>query len=286
MTLNDIYIKSKLILKEAGNESPAFDCICLLEHCFNVDRHRLIMDGNLEISKDSELKFLNLINERAKGIPLQYLVGEWEFMGIKFKVGKGVLIPREDTEVLVNECISKISKLQTPKILDLCAGSGAVGISIASAREDAEVICVEYSNEAFKYLKKNTEMNKVKNVLCVKSDIFSDILELKNKKFDAIVSNPPYIKTKDIKDLQIEVKNEPRIALDGGTDGLDFYREISKRWLSYLNDDGVLAVEIDMGQENDVIDIFKCAGLSKIRKVKDINNINRVISALKEGSEI
>lgn len=286
MTLNDIYIKSKLILKEAGNESPAFDCICLLEHCFNVDRHRLIMDGNLEISKDSELKFLNLINERAKGIPLQYLVGEWEFMGIKFKVGKGVLIPREDTEVLVNECISKISKLQTPKILDLCAGSGAVGISIASAREDAKVVCVEYSNEAFKYLKKNTEMNKVKNVLCVKGDMFSDILELKNKKFDAIVSNPPYIKTKDIKDLQIEVKNEPRIALDGGTDGLDFYREISKRWLSYLNDDGVLAVEIGMGQENDVIDIFKCAGLSKIRKVKDINNINRVISALKEGSEI
>lgn len=286
MTLNDIYIKSKLILKEAGNESPAFDCICLLEHCFNVDRHRLIMDGNLEISKDSELKFLNLINERAKGIPLQYLVGEWEFMGIKFKVGKGVLIPREDTEVLVNECINKISKLQTPKILDLCSGSGAVGISIASAREDAEVVCVEYSNEAFKYLKKNTEMNKVKNVFCIKGDIFSDILELKNKKFDAIVSNPPYIKTKDIKDLQIEVKNEPRIALDGGIDGLDFYREISKRWLSYLNDDGVLAVEIGMGQENDVIDIFKCAGLSKIRKVKDINNINRVISAIKEGSEI
>lgn len=286
MTLNDIYLKGKSILKEAGNESPAFDCICLLEHVFNVNRNRLITHGNLTISKYRELEFLKLINERAKGIPLQYLIGEWEFMGIKFKVGKGVLIPREDTEILVNECIRRISNLKAPKILDLCAGSGAVGISIALARGDAEVVCVEYSSEAFKYLKENTEMNEVKNITLIKDNIFSDILELKNRKFDMIVSNPPYVKTEDIKDLQIEVKNEPRIALDGGEDGLNFYREISKKWISYLNDGGILAVEIGIGQENDVINIFKCDGLCEISKIRDINNINRVILAIKRGLKI
>ena len=281
MTINQVYTKGKLMLKEAGIGSPAFDCMCILEHCFSINRHYLIMNGNLEADRNKENIFLNLISKRAKGYPLQYLIGEWEFMNLKFKVGEGVLIPREDTETLVNECLKRIAKKDNPKVLDLCSGSGAVGLSIASNRCDSQVTCVEYSEKAFEYLKKNTLINGISNVDCIKGNIFKDISILENKKFDAIVSNPPYIKTSEIDNLQTEVKYEPQMALDGGRDGLDFYRIIAKKWIKYLNIGGLIAVEIGIGQEVDVKEIFRCVGLYDINSYKDINGIERVISALK-----
>ena len=282
MTINQIYIKGKLILKEAGNENPAFDCMCILQHCFSINRHYLIMNGNTEADRDKEKNFFNFISKRAKGYPLQYLLGEWEFMGLKFIVGEGVLIPREDTEALVNECLMHISKKEKPEVLDLCAGSGAIGISIASLKKDSYVTCVEYSDDAFEYLKKNVINNNVDNVSCIKGDIFKDISSLKNKKFDAIVSNPPYIKTSEIDSLQVEVRYEPHIALDGGEDGLSFYRVISQKWVKeYLKIGGLVAVEIGMGQGGDVKKIFEDAKLSNIQLANDIHGIKRVVYAVK-----
>lgn len=281
MTINQIYKKGRIILKEVGNESPAFDCMCILEHCFNINRHYLIMNGNLEADKNRENKFFNFISKRANGYPLQYLIGEWEFMGIKYKVGDGVLIPREDTETLVNECLKHITGKDRPKILDLCAGSGAIGISIALNRGDSQVTCVEYSDKAFEYLKENVIINRVSNINCIKGDIFKDIPYLENKKFDAIVSNPPYIKTSEIDNLQVEVKFEPQMALDGGDDGLVFYRIISQKWTKYLNVGGVIAVEVGIGQGKEVKEKFRYTGLSNIHSSYDINGVERVISAVK-----
>ncbi len=282
MTLNQIYKKGKLILKEAGNQSPAFDCMCILNYCLKIDRHYLIMNGSEIVSKQDGSKFLNTVNKRANGIPLQYIIGKWEFMNLEFKVGEGVLIPREDTQTLVDECLNKILSKRNPRILDLCAGSGAVGISIATKRLDSRVTCVEYSDKALGFLIENIKSNEVKNVEWLKGNVFYDLPELEGKTFDAIVSNPPYIKTDDIKDLPIEVQNEPQMALDGGKDGLDFYRAITNKWLKHLNIGGSLSVEIGMGQESDVMEIFENAKLSDIKSLTDMNNIQRVISAIRQ----
>ncbi len=280
MKLNDLYYAGKNILKNFKIDNFEFDTFYILKECFGIDRHYLILNGNNQATKNLEDSFLNLINRRALGEPLQYILGNWEFMGLKFKVGKGVLIPREDTSILVKECLNLISHLKQPKILDLCAGSGAIGITLAKLKPNSEVVCIECSNEAYQYLIKNIKFNCTHNIKAIQGNIFSYIKEIKDIKFDLIVSNPPYIKTKDIKNLSAEVKNEPKIALDGGKDGLVFYREIIFNWKKNLKLNSSMAVEIGIGQKKTVYNFFNSAGFSNINFKKDINGIYRVVSGI------
>ena len=283
-TLSEVYLQGRKILEKSNNPCAAFDAMCIFKFCFNMDRQNLILNGKGPASNEGCTKFFELINERANKRPLQYIIGEWEFMGSLFKVGEGVLIPREDTETLVNECLERIKDTLSPHIADLCSGSGAVAISIAKARKDALVIAIELSEVAYSYLLKNIELNNIKNVIPLKADILKadDIMSsLQVDKFDSIVSNPPYLTKSDMECLQDEVKREPSMALFGGNDGLYFYNEIPKLWSPYLKNGGSLCVEFGINQENDIENIFRNYGFSNINKEKDINGIYRALSALK-----
>lgn len=281
MTIREIYNSGKKALESCGVESPAFDAMCLVEKVFGITRHDMIVHRNIEANEELRNKFFEYIEKRKRRVPLQYILGKWNFMGMDFHVGEGVLVPREDTEVLVYECADRLKGVEHPKILDLCGGSGAVAIGVASIIQDSEIISLELSDKAYYYLEKNIKENNMINVKAVKGDVFSDS---SNKEFfglDAIISNPPYIPTSDIKTLQKEVQSEPKMALDGGEDGLIFYREIGEKWIRNLKPGGIIAVEVGMGQSEDVAAIFMKNGISDIKIIEDINGIDRVVSGKK-----
>ncbi len=279
MTLNEVYLEGKSILKSAKIESFSFDTMKIFEFCFNFGRQDIILFRNTVADSKKALNFFELINQRANGKPLQYILGHWNFMDCKFKVGEGVLIPRDDTEVLVNKVFSQINNINRPKILDLCAGSGTISISLAKKRKDADIVAVELSEIALKYLKMNINLNKVKNVIPIQIDVLSATAGLNFEKFDIIVSNPPYIPTEDLYSLQKEVLHEPKMALDGGDDGLKFYRAIVKNWVRFFKKTGCICVEIGINQSNEVVDIFKHANFKNIQTIKDLSGIDRVVAA-------
>lgn len=281
MTLLQLYNIGKQELISYNINDASFDAMCLLEHCLSLTRHHILIDPNKIINDKDSDKYLALIKRRTSNEPLQYIIGKWEFMNIEFKVGPGVLIPREDTQILVEETVSR-SHFLCPKILDLCAGSGTVSIGVASCIDYSMIYSVELYDDAIRYLDENIKMSEFKNIYIIKDDVINP-RKTYDTKFDILVSNPPYIRTLDIDKLQNEVKKEPISALDGGEDGLIFYRSIAEKWFSKLSDRALVAVEIGINQENQVIDIFKQHGLYDIKISKDLNGINRVISGTYMG---
>ena len=208
------------------------------------------------------------VKRRLSGEPLQYILGEWEFYGLPFLVGEGVLIPRPDTETLIDAVLPLINK--DSAVLDLCSGSGAVAVTLKKLK-GASVTALEKSPDAVKYLIKNARLNKT-DIKIIEGDIFDFSPP---QKYDLIVSNPPYIKTEDIKTLQIEVQKEPLMALDGGTDGLMFYRKIAQ-FVPCLKKDGAMAVEIGYDMAKEVAGIFEKAGL-RCKILKDLPGNDRVV---------
>ena len=281
MTLNEIYLQGKNILSEAGCDAPAFDAMRIFEMCFNLTRQDIILLRDAFANETDASKFFELIRQRASGRPLQYILGRWNFMGNEFKVGEGVLIPRDDTEVLVNATLECVKDVNEPRILDLCTGPGTIAITLAKQRPDATVVAVELSEVAFSYLEKNIRLNDVKNVTPVQFDVLLGYDSFEYDNFDIIVSNPPYIPTSDLNGLQLEVQNEPQMALDGGNDGLKFYRAIAKDWIKWLKNDGHICVEVGQGQAQDVNAIFENVGLSNITIKLDLNKMERVVQAKK-----
>lgn len=281
MTLNEVYLQGKKILSEAGCDSPAFDAMRIFEMCFGLSRQDVILTRNAFADETKAAKFFELIRQRSSGRPLQYILGRWNFMGNEFKVGEGVLVPRDDTEVLVNAALDCIKDVNSPGILDLCTGPGTIAITLAKQRPDATIVAVELSDVALHYLKENIALNEVKNVIPVQFDVLLGANSFEYDNFDIIVSNPPYIPTSDLKNLQIEVQKEPQMALDGGDDGLKFYRAIARDWTKRLKKGGHLCVEVGQGQANDVKSIFEEAGLVDITIKRDLNSIDRVVQAKK-----
>lgn len=229
-----------------------------------------------ECSNEQYNKYIEYINRRASKEPYAYIIGRKEFMKLDFKVNKNVLIPREDTEVLIQEIIDLASKEYSSdkkvKILDMCTGSGCIAISLGKYIENAEITAVDISNEALQVAKENAIINNV-NVTFINSNLFDKIEE----RFDIIVSNPPYIKKDVIDTLQEEVKNEPILALDGGESGLDFYKKITKEALEHLNINGILAFEIGYDQGNEVAKILEENDFKDIEIKKDISGNDRVV---------
>ncbi len=281
MTLTQVYLQGNRLLTRAEVDSPAFDAMCIFKFCLGFDRQGLILHGNDIADEKKSARFFELIYQRAKGRPLQYILGSWEFMGIEFKVGEGVLIPRGDTEVLVSKVLALIEDVKKSKILDLCAGPGTIAITLAKFRVYASVFAVELSEVALRYLQENINLNAVENITPLRFDVLFDADKFNFNEFDIIVSNPPYIATSELKSLQKEVLNEPQMALDGGSDGLMFYRAIAESWTKFLHQGGYLCVEVGIGQALAVADIFKAAGLDNIEVIRDLSGIDRVVIAKK-----
>ncbi|MCL2698508.1 MAG: peptide chain release factor N(5)-glutamine methyltransferase [Oscillospiraceae bacterium] len=231
-----------------------------------------------EHAKKSGESLESLIERRESGEPLQYILGEWEFYGYTFKVGKGVLIPRPETEFLVDLTKEYAGRgaLDAPLIYDLCAGSGCVGIALAN-EINCEVIAVEISDEAIKYLKQNANLHK-RRIRIIKGDVLKPELEI--IKADVMLVNPPYLTKQEMLELQEEIKHEPETALFGGEDGLDFYRKLFKLWGGALKQGGLFAAEVGDGQAEKVAQLMKSAGFTPQIK-KDYSGIDRIIYAIK-----
>ena len=275
MTIKQLQTEIEQILTKAGVDSPAFDSLCLVENVWGVNHSSLISMYNQEATKDKIQALFELAQERASGKPLQYILGSWEFYGYKFNVGEGVLIPRDDTEVVLSFALDYLKDKPNAKVLDLCSGSGALAVVIQK-ETGAQVTAVEKSSQALPYLYENIEINHA-NVNVVEGDIFTCMDEFEDNYFDLIISNPPYIKTDDIKELQKEVQFEPSMALDGGNDGYDFYNHIIKYWTPKLKPQGELTFELGEGQYDTVKSLMEIENFRNIQAKLDLGNTQRAI---------
>lgn len=283
MTFREAYITACDLLKSAGIDDFKSDTDYIFEKCFGFGRKEMIFSGSREFPDEFKSKLFKVLDERKKKIPLQYILGTWTFMGIEFKVGEGVLIPRDDTTVLVQESLNKLKNLNCPKIVDLCSGTGCISIAIEKyLKNSPEIYAIEKSRDAYRYLTENVSIHSSK-VKCINEDIFVSYQNFEDEYFDALISNPPYIKSEDMKNLQDEVKNEPQMALDGGEDGLYFYKNILSLWSSKIKKGGIIAFEIGQGQSLEVCDILNSNGFILLNVFKDINEIDRVIIGMKQN---
>lgn len=276
MTVKDLYSCCLEKLKSADIQDANFECDCLFEHFIGYTKIDRITKSNNTISQINIDKLNNAILKRIAGEPLQYILGSWEFMGFEFKVGEGVLIPRPETEIVVEKACEFIKKRsESCVVYDLCAGSGAIGLSVAKLNPDCRVYLFEKYDKAFEYLKLNAEAFNCQNAKIIKYDIFDGYIT-EFPKADLILSNPPYIESNEIPTLQKEVQLEPKTALDGGADGLDFYRCIHEKWVNSLNIESSVIMECGENQSKDIIDIFSC-NLSNSKVYFDFNDIDRVV---------
>ena len=253
MTIKQAITKGMIMLKSNNVESPKLKARLLLQYVLDKPRQYIIVYDNKEIDKQQQWQYFVNIEKLTKGIPLQHITHRQEFMKMDFFVDENVLIPRPDTEILVEEVIKIAQKYNSPRILDLCTGSGAIAISLKKFVPNADITAVDISEKALEIAQKNAEKLEAK-INFVKSNLFD---KLDNKKFDIIVSNPPYIRKDEIKKLSEEVQKEPKIALDGGEDGLDFYRIIAEQAINYLKTGSFLCFEIGYNQKNDAIKIIE-----------------------------
>ena len=255
MTIMEAIKKGMIELKNSNIESPKLKSRLLMQFTLNKPRQYVIVNDMEELNENQRKKYFDAILKMKKGIPLEHITHQKEFMKLNFFVDENVLIPRQDTEILVEEVIKIAQKTNAKKILDLCAGSGAIAVSLAKYLPETEITAIDISNEALKIAKKNAISNQVENqITFISSDMFTN---LNDEKFDIIVSNPPYIRRNVIDTLDEEVKKEPYIALDGGEDGLYFYKKIIKESYQYLKYGGYLCLEIGFDQKIDVIELIE-----------------------------
>lgn len=266
------------VLKDNDVDTYILDAQLLLGMVLGKDKIYLITNRDKEVSVKDEKEYLNLIEKRSKKMPIKYILGETEFMGIDLDVEEGVLIPRGDTEVLVEEVLSIIKEEDSLDVCDLCSGSGAIGISLAILRKNINVDEIDNYDIPEKVTKSNILKHALENrVKFIKSNLLSEVIK-QEKKYDIIVSNPPYIKASEIDNLMDDVKvYEPHIALDGGEDGLVFYKKIIKESKLALKDNGLLAFEIGHDQGESVKKLMEEEGFSNIRLVKDLAGLDRVL---------
>lgn len=240
-----------------------------------IEKSYLLVHNMDELNTEHEKSFFKYIEELVNGRPVQYILGHQEFMGINLIVNEDVLIPQPDTEILVEETIKIAQKFSNPKILDLCTGSGAIAVSLSKFVPNAKLYASDISQKALETAKMNSRNQKIK---FIQSNLFENINDI----FDIIVTNPPYIKTDEISILSKEVQNEPTLALDGGQDGLVFYRQIIKQANDYLKHNGYLCMEIGEDQKEEVLELIKQeANYVNIKTYKDLSGNDRVITCKK-----
>lgn len=286
MTISSLYKSICELLADNKIEDSSLEARYIIEHVFDLSYSEFLLSGNNEISGENAEQAEMMALHRITGEPLQYIIGQWDFMGYTFKVGSGVLIPRPETEILCEYVYEKIKNLSSTVVYDLCSGSGCIGLSLKKLCPKAKVVLVEKSDEALKFLRENS-----KN-LCDGDEpviIQGDILSYEDFDFlpkaDVIVSNPPYIKSREIPFLQKEVQHEPKMALDGGDDGLIFYRALVNSWSEKLKDDGFMAFECGEDQSEAIIKLFNKINFDT-RTINDYNNIQRIVIGRRNNNAI
>lgn len=255
-------------------EDAGTDAFLLMEKATGLTRTDYPLKKDQPYPPQERAEYLALLRRRAAGEPVQYLLGEWDFMGLTFAVGPGVLIPRPETELLAETAIACLRGRQKPRVLELCGGSGCIAIAVAKALPQAEITVLELSSDAMSYLQKNIARHGVKNVTAVQGDALSPPPTIAGR-YDAILSNPPYIARGELPTLQREVRREPAMALDGGADGLDFYRGFNGIYPKMLTDGGLLLYEIGEEQGDAVAALLREAGLERVAVLRDLYGLPR-----------
>lgn len=280
MKLYELNEKISSQLQENGIQEAELEAFYIIEHIFDLSRSAFFLKKMEEAEPKQVEKCLEIAKLRASHKPLQYIFGKQEFMGLTFHVTEDVLIPRQDTEGLVEKIIS----LTKPgmKVLDMCTGSGCIAVSLQKLAKDIQVTAVDISSKALEIAKENAKLNQAE-VTFIESDMFEHITE----KYDIIVSNPPYIKSDVIDTLMSEVKDyEPRLALDGYEDGLYFYRKLAKESGNYLNPNGMLCLEIGYDQGTEVAALLKENSFTEVRVEKDLCGLDRNVYGKIGGSHV
>ena len=278
ITYNDLYLDVRRQLRESGVEASTLEARELV--CFGTGKSReeLQRDSRLYASPEREAQVRRLVERRMAGEPVAYLIGEWEFYGLPLDISQEVLIPRADTEVLAEQAIAYIKTLGECRVLDLCAGSGCVGLAVASQCPQARVVLGEIDDSALKICRQNIRRNGLPARV---SPVQMDAREKPARslgEFQCVVCNPPYIPTGDIAGLEISVRDyEPHLALDGGADGLDFYRAVTREWREVLVPGGRLYFEVGIGQADPVLRLMRSQGFGDLQVVKDYHKIPRVV---------
>ena len=270
MKIKELVDRSLKKLSNAEVEDFRNKFFILTEKKLNLSKEVILSHGDNEIDVDKYEMLEPYLDKIIEGIPVQYLVNEQEFYGLKFFVNENVLIPQPDTEIIVEEALNIIS--DGDRVLDLCTGSGVIGVTIAN-KKNVNVVASDISKKALEVAKINADNLGDSKVTLVESNLFENI----DGKFNVIVSNPPYIKKDVIKTLSKEVQNEPIIALDGGIDGLDFYKKIVEEAINYLEDGGYLLLEIGYDQKEEVLNLVINKNYIDIRVRKDLSNNDRVV---------
>lgn len=273
-----LFEECRLLMKQKGIDSDYFDTMCIFQDI--LEERTPLFSPERTVPSGKEHIIRSLAEKRSEGYPLQYLLGQWEFYGYPFRVGEGVLIPRPDTETLVENVleICRRSNLKSPKIADLCSGSGCIAITLKKELTSAEVYAVEISENALGYLKKNAELN-CADIHIMQGDVLSRETSEQLAELDIIVCNPPYLTRDDMLSLQKEVTFEPGLALFGGNDGLGFYRAVTELWKSSLRDGGFIAYEFGQNQHDDVKKILAVNGYKNIKLSHDTSGIIRTAVA-------
>lgn len=275
MTKQQLLYWGEESLKEANIGEASLDAWYLMEYALSTNRMDFLMNRNQTVCEKQVEQYQKLIEQRASHIPLQHLTGVQEFMGYPFKVNEFVLIPRQDTELLVEEVLKKADG---KKVLDMCTGSGCIIISLSKFSNLQKAVGVDISKEALKVAKENVIALKA-DVDLIESDLFSNVN--KEESFDIIVSNPPYIESSEVDKLMPEVKDhEPRLALDGMEDGLYFYRKIVKEAKHYLTENGALFFEIGYNQGKVVRELMIENGYKEVKVIKDLCGLDRVVTGI------
>lgn len=276
----DLYRHCIELLKDNENSDREFEVLCIFQDILNNKNPLFSPDET--VSDEDRAKILEYTQRRINGEPLQYILGVWEFWNYRFKVGEGVLIPRPDTETLIDEVftICRKMELRSPVILDLCSGSGCIAITLKKEIPQSVVYAVEKSETAFGYLEENIKLNNA-DITAVKADVLLPETAENFPDFDIIVCNPPYLTAQDMAELQPEVQREPELALFGGNDGLDFYRAITPIWKKRLKRYGYICYEYGAGQHDDVGNILQLNNFNNIYLKRDMGGIFRTVSAQK-----
>lgn len=278
ITYNDLYLDVRQRLRESGVEASTLEARELV--CFGTGKSReeLQRDSRLYASPEREDQVRRLVERRMAGEPVAYLIGEWEFYGLPLDISQDVLIPRTDTEVLAEQAIAYIQTLGECRVLDLCAGSGCVGLAIASQAPQARVVLGEIDDSALKICRQNIRRNSLSaRVMPIQMDAREKPARSLGE-FQCIVSNPPYIPTGDIAGLEASVRDyEPHMALDGGADGMDFYRSIAEQWKEALTPGGRIYFEVGIGQADAVLRLMRSQGFGDLQIIKDHHKIPRVV---------
>lgn len=274
MTIFECYNSTKKLLEKAGIKDYVFEAKQIVKYITGYSSSEILENYGDSLEKIQEDAWKSIVEERCGHYPLQYIIGEWSFYGLDFFVGEGCLVPRADTETLVDAAFDEIKTGKTKTVLDLCAGSGCIGITVAVRYPETEVTLLEKYDVPFSYCEKNIERHKCENVTAVKGDIYDYVPDIK---FDLIVSNPPYVAADEMELVDEETRHEPDSALYGGESGLDFYVCILNRYIPFVNKGGHIAVEVGFRQAETVAALFGSAGLDDVKIKEDLSGVQRVV---------